>query len=91
MALEAYRRNGTIQTELVGSSTISGVLSVNGVPSSREILLMDMDAKVIRRITYSDSSGNYSFTKLSSGTQWLLLSIDSNGIYNAVVRSHLTT
>lgn len=91
MGLALYRRNGRVETIWTGPSTISGVLSVNSVPSKREILLLDMDAKIVRRTTFSDESGNYSFTGLPAGQQWILLFIDVNGVYNAVARSHVTT
>lgn len=91
MALELFRRNGRVDTEWTGPSSLSGVLTVNGLPSKREVYLLDLDSKTVRRSTYSDASGNYNFAGLPAGLQWIILFIDGNGIYNAVARSHVTT
>ena len=91
MALELFRRNGRVETEWTGSSSVSGILTVNGSPAKREVFLLDLDSKTVRRSTFSDDSGNYSFTGLPAGFQWILLFIDGNGIYNAVARSHVAT
>ncbi len=89
MGLEIYRKNGSKDTLWTGPSSITGVFRINGVPQSREIFLLEMDGLTVRRKTFSDANGNYSFTGLPLGIRWLILYIDSNGVYNAVARSHV--
>ena len=88
----AYRRFAWADTTTGGPATISGVVRELTTPvGSRPVYLLVQESLVVRRATRSASNGTYSFAGLSTGIQWLVLAVDPNGAYNAVVADRVTT
>ncbi|MBY0464411.1 MAG: hypothetical protein K2W33_05665 [Burkholderiales bacterium] len=91
MAVIAVRREAFIDVETGGAATISGVVKVLTTAVSRPVYLMENDTFRVRRVTQSAADGTYSFTKLATGMSWLVLAVDTDGAYNAVVADRVQT
>lgn len=92
MAYKAYRRKANIDIESGGSATISGVVREQTTPvAGRTVFLIRQgDMRVCRR-TMSGADGTYSFAAIAAATEWMVLAIDPNATYNAVVADRVQT
>lgn len=91
MAYSAYKRDGRVNLTWGGSATISGTTKALTVPVSRLVhLIAPGPMRVIAQVM-SGADGAFSFTNLATGQEWILLSIDHTGAYNAVVADRVTT
>lgn len=92
MANKAYRRRAQIDSESGGTATISGIVRelTNPVVGRTVLLLRQEDTRVCRR-TFSGAGGAYSFANITAGTEWLVVAIDPNAAYNAVVADRVQT
>lgn len=91
MAVIAYRRTAQKFISDSGAAVISGVVRVLTNPVARPVYLLDQGSLRVVRTTRSASNGTYSFSQLEENRQWLVLSIDETGAYNAVVADRVTT
>lgn len=92
MAYKAYRRKANIDRESGGSATISGIVRelTNPVVGRTVFLIRQEDMRVCRR-TVSGVGGAYSFAAIAAATEWMVLAIDPNAAYNAVVADRVQT
>ena len=74
-----------------GPATISGVVRELTVPVSRPVYLLDQAGFRCVQETRSASNGTYSFQNVPEGQQYIVMSIDPNGAYNAVVADRVQT
>lgn len=75
-----------------GTATISGTIKELTTPvGGREVLLLEREGMFVWRSTRSASNGTYSFQKIATGVEWLVLAFDPNGAYNAVVADRVQT
>lgn len=92
MSNAAYRRFVPSDFITAGPATISGVVKELTVPvAGREVFLLRQGDFALRRRTVSGVGGAYSFTKIAADTEWVVLAIDPNGAYNAVVADRVAT
>ena len=91
MAYKAYRRMGKINLTWGGSATISGTTKAVTVPVSRLVQLIAPGPMRVVAQVMSGADGTFSFPNLATGHEWILLSIDHTGAYNAVVADRVTT
>lgn len=91
MAITASRRVGYLDVITGGPATISGTVRILTVTASRPVYLLVQEGLSVRRATQSAANGAYSFTGLAEGTEWMVLTIDPNGAYNAVVADRIMT
>lgn len=93
MALLSLRRGlSPIDAVSGGTATISGVVRelTNPVAGRPVFLIRQEDMRVCRR-TVSGAGGAYSFASVATDTEWMVLAIDPNAAYNAVVADRVTT
>lgn len=74
-----------------GAAVISGVVREIATPVARPVYLFEQEGLRCVRETRSASNGTYSFPNMAEGAQYLVMSIDPNGAYNAVVADRVTT
>jgi hypothetical protein len=91
MASFALRRYHRVFTTFTGSTTISGVVRKLTTPVSVPVYLLEQDGLKPIRETRSGSNGAYSFPNMQADTQYLVLSVDPAGAYNAVVADRVQT
>lgn len=92
MANTAFRRFGSFDARVYGPATIGGTVKVLTVPVAREVLLMEQDGLRVAKTTWSSATtGAYSFPNIKADREWLLLTFDPTGAYNAVVADRVTT
>ena len=75
----------------VGPIAISGVVRVLTTPVSRPVYLLEQDGFRPIRETRSASDGTYSFPHMAADKQYIVMSIDPTGAYNAVLADRVTT
>jgi len=91
MAYLSSRRNPRFNAELSGSATISGTTKALTVPVSRLVYLLNPPTMRMVAVTKSGADGAFSFSNLRAGIEWVLLSTDHTGAYNAVAADRVTT
>lgn len=91
MSNALYRRCIQSDYQTLGSAVIGGVVRVLTAPASRPVYLFENDSLRLRRATRSAADGTYSFTNLAVGVSWLVLAVDQDGAYNAVVADRVVT
>ena len=91
MANAIYRRYNTLDVKTGGTAALTGTIQVNSVNAERNVLLIEQESMKVRRMTRSNSLGQYTFARLKAGIVWLILCIDEQGLYNAGVKSHEST
>jgi hypothetical protein len=91
MASIAYRRTPMAFVRYTGPTTISGVVRQLTTPVSRPVYLLEQDGFRVLRETRSGSNGVYSFPNMEADKQYLVMSIDPDGAYNAVVADRVQT
>jgi hypothetical protein len=92
MAYKAVRRIARIDIESGGTATISGVVKELTTPvSGRTVFLVRQEDMRVCRRTVSGAAGAYSFPSIATATEWLVLAIDPNAAYNAVVADRVLT
>jgi len=92
MAVRAYRRRCVIDVDTGGPATISGVVRVlTAAAPGKPVYLLRQDDMRVRRETRSGADGVYSFQNIAATAQWLVVSIDPDGAYNAVVADRVVT
>jgi hypothetical protein len=74
-----------------GNATISGVVRELTTPVVRPVYLLDQDSFRVLRETHSGSNGAYSFPNMEGGRQFVVMSVDPNGAYNAVIADRVQT
>lgn len=74
-----------------GNTTISGVVRELTVPVSRPVYLLEQDGFMAIRETRSAANGTYSFPNMAENAQYIVMSIDPNGVYNAVLADRVQT
>lgn len=68
-----------------------GLVTSDGVPARRRVILVDMADLVIHAISVSAPDGTFEFDYLDgSPGRWMLIARDSYGVHNAVVADHVT-
>lgn len=75
----------------IGPATISGVVRELTTPVSRPVYLLEQESFRILRATRSASNGTYSFQNMEADKQYIVMSLDPAGAYNAVVADRVTT
>lgn len=85
-----FRRTAVLPV-LYGPTTISGTTKALTVPVSRFVHLVDQDSMRVVRAVLSAADGTFSFPNMAAGRQWVLLSFDHTGAYNAVVADRVMT
>ncbi len=85
MTVNAYRRYGVSFVDDYGSTTISGIVKELTVPVSRPAYLLRQENLKLIRATVSANDGTYSFPNMEENAQYIVMSIDTSGAYNAVV------
>ena len=91
MATVAYRRLAVLDVASGGPATISGTVKVLTTPVARPVYLFLQEGLVLRRVTMSSVGGAFSFPNVAAGREWLALSIDTEGAYNAVTADRVPT
>lgn len=93
MALLSLRRGlSPLDAESGGPSAISGVARELTTPvSGRTVFLVRQEDMRVCRRTLSGAGGVYSFPNIATATEWLVLAIDPNAAYNAVVADRVQT
>lgn len=93
MALLSLRRGlVALDADSGGTSAISGVVRELTTPvSGRTVYLIRQHDMQVRRRTVSGAGGAYGFANVAAGTEWMVLAIDPNAAYNAVVADRVTT
>ena len=93
MALKNIRRAlAAVDAIAGGTAVISGVVREQTTPvANRTVYLLRQDDLRVRRRTVSAADGTFSFTGLASDTEWMLLTVDPVGAYNAVVADRVMT
>lgn len=91
MASAAYRRYHRAFVANTGPSTISGVVRELTTPVVRPVYLLEQDGFRVIRETRSASNGTYSFPNMQADAQYIVMSVDPNGAYNAVVADRVQT
>lgn len=92
MSNNAYRRYVQADILTAGTATISGVVRELTTPvAGREVFLLRQADMMVRRRTLSGAGGAYSFASIASDTEWLVLAVDPNAAYNAVVADRVAT
>lgn len=84
-------RRFCVLPSLYGASTIAGTTKALTVPVSRLVHLIDQDSMRVVRVKLSGADGTFSFPDVAAGRQWVLLTFDHTGAYNAVVADRVTT
>lgn len=81
---------GIIDSSTGGPGTLSGITKINGeVTGKQRVFLLLRDSMRLRRETWSDSSGNYSFHNLNLSLDWLIVSVDQTKTYRTEVIDRL--
>lgn len=88
LALRTLARAFVMDT---GNATISGVVRELTTPVVRPVYLLDQDSLRVLRETRSGSNGAYSFPNMEEGRQFVVMSVDPNGAYNAVIADRVQT
>lgn len=57
--------------------------------AERKVLLLERKSGRLVKVGFTDTNGNYAFTKVHEGP-WLVLAIDHTGVYNAVAADNVT-
>jgi hypothetical protein len=91
MAYLSARRKAVRNVTWGGSATISGTTKALTVPVSRLVQLIAPGPMRVVATTMSAANGTFTFANLAAGQEWILLSIDHTGAYNAVVADRVTT
>lgn len=91
MTVKAYRRLGLSLIDDAGSTTISGIVKELTVPVIRPVYLLRQESLKVIRETRSGSDGTYSFPNMLENAQYIVMSIDTSGAYNAVVADRVQT
>lgn len=91
MASIAFRRYHRTHVTFTGQSAISGVVRELTTPVVRPVYLLEQEGLKVLRETRSAANGTYSFPNMQEGTQYLVVAIDPNGAYNAVVADRVQT
>lgn len=88
----AYRRHTASDFLTAGPAAISGIVRELTTPvAGREVFLLRQADLAVRRRSVSGVGGAYSFPNIAAGTEWLVLAIDPNAAYNAVVADRVAT
>jgi len=95
MALRSTRRSiplTAVDAEAGGTATISGIVRELTTPvvGRTVFLIRQEDMRVCRRTT-SGEAGAYSFPGVKADTEWMVLAVDPNAAYNAVVADRVQT
>lgn len=91
MASFALRRLHRCHLAHIGPTTISGVVRELTTPVARPVYLLEQEGFHVIRETRSASNGTYSFPFMEADKQYLVMAVDPNGAYNAVVADRVTT
>ncbi len=83
-----YWRNFSGNGYIAGTSP--GLLTVNGSPAGREILLLDRLSHVLIASTFSHADGTYLFSNLDPTRKYDVIARDYAGVYNDVIRANVT-
>lgn len=73
-----------------GPSSVSGIVTVNGVGGSYAVRLYDRRTAYFVAETISDSTGHFSFSNLPYGTYYVM-AVDHTQNFNIVVADNVTT
>lgn len=88
----AYRRQIQSDFTTAGPASICGVVKELTTPvSGRHVFLLRQGDLQVRRHVVSGVGGAYIFPKLAAGVEWLVIALDPNGAYNAVVADRVQT
>lgn len=92
MASYALRRYATAQLLNIGTATISGTVRVLTAPLAKcPVYLLEQDGFHPIRETVSDAAGAYSFPRMETDKQYIVMAIDHTGAYNAVLADRVQT
>lgn len=83
--------NFVIRPALDGPASISGTVKVLTTPSSKPVYLFDRKSLKVVAETRSAANGVYSFSSVLAGKEWIVLSLDDSGAYNATIADRVTT
>jgi hypothetical protein len=74
-----------------GPAAISGVVREQTTPVSRPVYLIEPGSLRVISETRSASDGTYSFPNILAGAEWMVMSLDPNGAYNAEIADRIQT
>ena len=73
-----------------GTYSITGTVTINTVPSSRLVCLINKQGIIIKT-TFSDPiTGSFSFTNLPSYEKYTVMAVDQKNQYKPVIRINVT-
>ena len=93
----AFHYTSDIKKPISGDGGIYGIVTEDGIPVARQVLLLEREFFTPIRRTISTADGAYSFTNLNRDREYAVLAIDSTeepgqpGVYkNALIRDRIT-
>ena len=72
-----------------GTRSISGVVTVNGIPAQRKVRLHDKSNGVVVQETWSKEDGSYTFSDLDEIREYYVVSFDHPEVYNMVGKDRI--
>lgn len=85
---------GTYYGDAYIAGTGEGIVTVRGVPSARQVVLLDQDTLELVQKTWSAPDGRYLLAGLDPNKKYIVLGIDYKGEYPPVahdqIRPYLT-
>lgn len=93
MSSVAYRRRAWVDVESGGAAVVSGTTKVSpDTPARRQVLLLEAESLRVRRAAWSDpTTGDYAFSDLADGREWLVLGLDQTATHNATIKDRVFT
>lgn len=96
-AVPAFHYTHDIKKPISGDGGIYGIVTEDGIPVARQVLLLEREFFTPIKRTISTVDGAYSFTNLNRDREYAVLAIDSTeepgqpGVYkNALIRDRIT-
>ena len=72
-----------------GAKSISGVVTVNGIPAQRKVRLHAKSNGVVVQETWSKKDGSYTFSDLDESREYYVVSFDHPEVYNMVGKDRI--
>lgn len=96
-ALSGPARGGAVRDRLTakllpfaGDGVLYGIVTIRGVPASREVLCLDRLTKTLVASVWSNpTTGDFQFTGLNESRRYRVEAVDYSATYNAVVADNV--
>lgn len=72
-----------------GIGRVRGTVTIDGTPGSRKVRLLDARSGVLVREQWSAADGSYAFNNIRLELDYVVLSHDHTGVFNAVVQDRV--